>query len=393
METDTDLRVGVIGVGNMGGTHARTLYDGLVPGLQLAALCDIDPERAALLRDAFPVPVYTDRQEMFDRESLDVIIVAAPHYFHCEIAEEALSRGMHVLVEKPMGVRASDAQRLAAAAKASDRVFAIMFNQRTNELFAEAKRLLDEGALGRIKKSVWIITNWYRTQAYYDSGSWRATWRGEGGGVLMNQAPHNLDLWQWLLGMPSKVTSVCDVAKYHRIEVEDDATILTEYPDGSVGIFTTSTGEFPGTNRLEISGTRGKMVLEDGKLKLWMLEEDEESFRFSAKEGFAVIPYTYSEQSAEGPENGHLRILQNFSEAIHHGTPLISPGIEGVSEITLANAAYLSAWTGETVELPLDTDRFDAELAKRIETSRTHEQIREDFKLRSTYSERWQVRW
>jgi len=387
------LKVGIVGVGNMGSAHASTISGGKVNGMQLAALCDINPERAAFLRETFPVPVYTDFDEMLESEQLDAVIVATPHYSHCELAEKALARGLHILVEKPMSVRTSEAEHLAEIAKSSDKVFAIMFNQRTNELFRRAKKLISDGELGKIKKSVWIITNWYRTQAYYDSGSWRATWRGEGGGVLMNQAPHQLDLWQWILGMPENVTAFGSVAKYHNIEVEDDATVVTTYADGGLGIFTTSTGEFPGTNRLEISGTLGKIVLEDGLLKHWRLREDEEKFRFSSKEGFAKIPFDYSETAQDESENGHLSILQNFADAILSGAELIAPGIQGVNEITLANAAYLSMWTGKTVSLPLDCCEFNAELAKRISTSETGKKSGEDGGTRGEYSERWQVRW
>ena len=387
-----EIRIGIIGVGNMGGAHAKTIFEGSVPGLRLAALCDTDPVRRELLRAAYPVPVYPAADAMLASAGLDAVIVAAPHYFHSVLAEQALDAGCHVLVEKPMDVRLSSAQALAEKAKASGKVFAIMFNQRTNPLFRRTKEIVAGGGLGKIKKSVWIITNWYRTQAYYDSGSWRASWRGEGGGVLMNQAPHQLDLWQWILGMPSAVTAYGTVAKYHRIEVEDDATIVAEYPEGGIGVFTTSTGEFPGTNRLEISGTRGKLVLEDGALKLWTLEEDEEEFRFSSPQSFARIPYTYTEEKQTEPENGHLNILKNFAAAIRGEEALISPGSDGLCELTLANAAYLSMWTGRRVPLPVDTAAYNAELDRRIADSRVHEAAGAE-QLPAGYSERWQVRW
>ena len=194
-------------------------------------------------------------------------------------------------------------------------------------------------------------------------------------------------------GMPSAVTAFGSIAKYHKIEVEDDATIVTEYPNGAIGIFTTSTGEFPGTNRLEISGTLGKLVLEEGVMKLWKLKEDEESFRFRSREGFAAIPYDYSEVRQEEPENGHLNILRNFSDAIRNGTPLISPGMDGLNELTLSNAAYLSMWTGKKITLPLDTETYEKELKKRMENSRVQLLSPENDRIADTYSERWQVRW
>ncbi len=387
------LKVGIVGVGNMGSAHATTLSENKVEGFVLSALCDIDPKRAEILKDRFHVPVYLQYEEMLEKEPLDVIIIAVPHFLHCAYAEKALDLGKHVLTEKPMDVRLSAGLRLAEKARKSDKVFAIMFNQRTNPLFVRTREIIASGELGKIKKSTWTITNWYRTQAYYDSGAWRATWGGEGGGVLMNQAPHQLDLWQWILGMPSAVTAFGSIAKYHKIEVEDDATIVTEYPNGAIGIFTTSTGEFPGTNRLEISGTLGKLVLEEGVLKLWKLKEDEESFRFRSREGFAAIPYDYSEVRQEEPENGHLNILRNFSDAIRNGTPLISPGMDGLNELTLSNAAYLSMWTGKKITLPLDTETYEKELKKRMENSRVQLLSPENDRIADTYSERWQVRW
>lgn len=392
-----ELNVAIIGIGNMGGAHARTIASGRVNGLRLKALCDTDSGKTAALKDEFGVPVYTDYTEMLSRERPDAVIVATPHYSHCEIAEYALKAGLHTLVEKPVGVRLSEVKSLVEAAEGSGRVFAAMYNQRTNQLFSRAKRMLDEGRLGKLKRACWIITNWYRTQAYYDSGTWRATWGGEGGGVLMNQAPHQLDLWQWLLGMPKRVTATGAVGKYHNIEVEDEVTLLMEYDDAT-GIFTTSTGEYPGTNRLEVSGTKGKLVLEEGKLKFWQLEQDEEIFRFESKESFAHIPLSYSEYEESESIDGHLSVLQNFTNAILHGEPLLSPGRDGPREVELSNAAYLSMWTGRTVSLPIDSGEYNRELDKLIKSSGykpdgTQSKGGAESASRSGYSERWKVQW
>ena len=389
-----ELKTGIIGVGNMGNAHAHAIFSGKVAGMRLSALCDTNPSVMDALGKRFPVPVYGDYNEMLEKELLDAVIIATPHYSHCEIADRMLLSGLHTLVEKPISVRAGEAEQLAETAKKSGRIFAIMYNQRTNGLFRRTRELIRRGELGKIKKSIWVITNWYRTQAYYNSGTWRATWSGEGGGVLMNQAPHQLDLWQWMLGMPTAVTAFGSIAKYHHIEVEDDATIVTEYADGSIGIFTTSTGEYPGTNRLEISGTQGKLVLEDGKLKRWKLKKDEEEFRFTTKESFGQIPYEYSEIEQIEDGNGHLCILQNFTNAILLGEKLISPGAEGINEITLANAAYLSMWTGDRVTLPLCHEAYNRELDMRIKRSRGCREIKEEgSEPAGVYSERWQVRW
>lgn len=251
--------------------------------------------------------------------TVDAVIVAVPHPLHGDIGMLCLNHGLHTLVEKPIDVSVSQAKRLAETAKKSGRVFALMLNQRTNPLFQKAREIVKSGQLGELKRSVWIITNWYRTQAYYDSGTWRATWAGEGGGVLLNQAPHNLDLWQWICGMPVQVTAFCDVARYHRIEVEDDATILVRYANGATGSFITSTGEFPGTNRLEISGTLGKLVLEGGVMKWWKLKEPEDKVRFESTVNFAKIDMDYEEIVQEGQETAHAGVLQNYADAILKG--------------------------------------------------------------------------
>ncbi len=269
-----------------------------------------------------------------------------------------------------------------------------MLNQRTNPLFRKAREIVQGGELGEMKRTVWIITNWYRTQHYYDSGSWRATWAGEGGGVLLNQAPHNLDLWQWICGMPVSVTAQCEVAKYHHIEVEDEATLFTRYANGATGLFITSTGEFPGTNRLEISGELGKLVLEEGKLKWWKLRHNEREVRFGSQLDFAKIDMDYTEIVPEEKETAHAGILQNFANAILEGEPLLSPGEDGINELTLSNAAYLSQWQGNVpVTLPLDGAAFDRLLAQRAATSTYHDAAQAGEDASGQYSQRWQVNW
>ena len=236
------IKVAVIGFGNMGTAHATCLAEGKIRGLELAAVCDIRPERLAESRRRFPgVARFADYRELLASGGAQAAVVAVPHPLHGEIASAALGAGLHTLVEKPMEVSVTKARRLAEDARKSGKVFAIMLNQRTNPLFRKAREIVQGGELGAMKRTVWIITNWYRTQHYYDSGSWRATWAGEGGGVLLNQAPHNLDLWQWICGMPVSVTAQCEVAKYHHIEVEDEATLFTRYANGATGLFITST--------------------------------------------------------------------------------------------------------------------------------------------------------
>ncbi len=394
------IRVAVVGVGNIGLAHAATIARGDVPGMALAALCDTDPQKRAYLQSIYPeVPVFETYEALLaarlcDAELCDTVIIATPHKFHPPMARAALEAGLHVLSEKPAGVDVSALTELYAVAERSECVFGMMFNQRTDPLFAKAREIVQSGRLGEPKRLVWIITNWYRTQSYYDSGSWRATWCGEGGGVLLNQAPHNLDLWQWIFGMPKRLRAFCYRGKYHNIPVEDDATIYAEYENGAVATFITSTGEYPGTNRLEITGDRAKLVIENGELRLWELAEPERDYCFHA-EGRPLPALTETVISAGEPQSGHTLILRNFANAILHGEPLLAPGTDGILELTLSNAAYLSAATDAWVDIPFDTGRFTALLTawQAAEAAEGAQEIQAPLSTDNAYKPRWQVQW
>lgn len=389
------IRVGVIGVGNIGTMHADNIYQNKIEGMELTAVCDANPARLDACQERFPeVPGYSDYVSLLQSNTIDAVIIAVPHRLHARIAIEALESGLHVLLEKPIDVTVTEAHKLLHVAKKSDKIFAIMLNQRTNPLFQKAHEIVHSGLLGELKRSVWIVTNWYRTQHYYDSGSWRATWSGEGGGVLLNQAPHNLDLWQWICGMPESVRAFCNVAKYHNIEVEDEAIIYTKYKNGATGVFITTTGEYPGTNRLEISGDRGKIVLEQGSLKWWKLPQSEREFCFNSTESFPVIDCEYQEIVASEEGTGHIGILQNFVNAVLYGEALLSPGEDGVCELAISNAAYLSEWTGNAeINLPFDLKKFDSlfeECRQKSVTVKHRKQTATDV---DGDLARWQVRW
>jgi len=393
MEQNT-LSVGLIGIGNMGSAHATMIGSGKIQGLRLAAVCDIDPSRLSLCLERNPgVTGYSDWRSLVADPGLDVVIVAVPHPLHADIAMAALRSGKHVLTEKPVDITVTKAAQLNEVARESGKVFGIMFNQRTNPLFARAREMVKNGELGQLQRSVWIITNWFRTQSYYDSGTWRATWSGEGGGVLLNQAPHNLDLWQWICGMPTEITAFCDIAKYHNIEVEDDVTIFARYDDGATGVFLTSTGESPGTNRLEITGTLGKIVIEEGKLKHWKLRQDVMDVCREHPDSFVSIEYDLIETVQTEQESAHPGILQNFTNAILYGEELLSPGTDGIYELSISNAAYLSSARGNVpVKLPPDGEAFDALLEGLIAGSGIKNND-PDSKYNTAYHQRWQVRW
>lgn len=389
------VRVGIVGIGNIGTAHANCIYNNEVNGMSLGAVCDISPDRQQYCKEKFAeVPVFTDYKQMFSSGLIDAVIVSTPHKLHCDIAIEALQSGLHALVEKPIDITVSKAKEINNVAKNNGKKFAIMFNQRTNDIFAKARDIVKSGGLGELKRTIWIITNWYRTQHYYDSAGWRATWIGEGGGVLLNQAPHNLDLWQWICGMPCEVTANCEVGKYHNIEVEDDVMLTTRYENGATGVFITSTGEYPGTNRLEISGTLGKIVIENGVLKWWKLPESERDICFNSKELSPYIKCEYEEYTAQNSNsNAHKQIIQNFTNAILCGEELLSPGTDGIYELTLSNASYLSSWKGGIpIKLPFDNNEFDVMLEEKIKHSKANKETATK-NASGKYSNRWQVNW
>jgi len=368
--------MGIVGYGNMGTVHAQSIFEGKIKNMTLAAVCDNNSSRIEAAKEKFgeKTAYFSDYTEMLESGLVDSVLIATPHYSHPEMVISAFDKDFNVLTEKPAGVYTKQVLDMNERASKSDKVFGIMYNQRTNPYFQAVKEFIDSGRLGAPKRLVWIITNWYRTQPYYDSGTWRATWSGEGGGVLINQCPHNLDLWQWMFGMPSKVRAFCSYGKYHNIEVEDDVTIHAEYDNGAVAEFITTTGEAPGTNRLEISGDKAKIVIEDGKMKIWELETPEREFCFSDVGGFDTPKVTCSEiDLSDKPEAGHNGILQNFCNAILKGEKLLAPGEEGINGLTISNAAHLSSWIDDTVDIPFNDSLFFIKLQQKIAGSEAKE--------------------
>ena len=343
------VRIGIVGTGNMGSAHARAIQEGKIPGAELTAVHSLEPE--GLERFA-PAEIFDDHTRLLDSGLADAVIIATPHYQHTTIGIEALKKGFHVLVEKPISVHKADAEKLVAAAKPRRKqVFAAMFNQRTDPHYIKLRELIRSGELGELVRVNWIITSWFRSQAYYDSGGWRATWAGEGGGVLMNQCPHQLDLLQWLCGMPRRVRAFCHLGKFHDIEVEDEVTAYLEYPNGATGVFITSTGEAPGTNRLEIAGTRGKVVAE-GKSGLTFTRNEipADVYCRETDNKFGRPPVWNVEIPVAGHGGQHVEVLNNFVDAIRKGTPLIAPAVEGIHSVELDNAMMLSPppWRAST---------------------------------------------
>ncbi len=362
------VRLGIAGLGSMGTNHAKKILSNQVPGAVLTAVADPYADVHCFGPE---VKGFASSEEMIASGEIDAILIVTPHYSHTSLGIAALEKGLHVLVEKPISVHKADAERLIAAHTRPDQVFAAMFNVRTYPTYRKLKELIDSGELGEIRRINWTITDWFRTFAYYRSASWRATWEGEGGGVLLNQCPHNLDMIQWLFGMPSKVRALCRFGQYHEIEVEDDVTAVLEYPNGATGVFIASTGESPGTNRLEITAEQGRVVLEDDKIR-WIRNTQgmSEFSRTTPLRGGS--PSTWNVEIPLPPADAassHVLIMRNFINAILDGEKLIAPGVEGLHSVELANAMLMSQFVDQTITLPLDGAAYEKELAARIAES------------------------
>ena len=373
------VRVGVIGYGNMGTGHAGYLAKGETQNAVLAAVCDNTPARLEKAKADLggEVQYFDDYRAMIDSGAVDMIIIAVPHYYHPVMGMYAMNVGVHVLSEKPIGVYTKNVEEMDALAKKTGVTYSIMFQHRTDPRNIKIKQLIDDGVLGELRRIDWVVTNWYRSQSYYDSGGWRATWSGEGGGVLINQCPHNLDLWQWFFGMPQRIRGFCEFGKYRDIEVEDDVTAFMEYKNGATATLTTTTGETPGTNRLEVVGDNGKIVYEGGKITLYKTEVSESEFNKTYKGGFGEPKHERIEVEVEKGGMDHKKVTQNTVNNILNGEPLISPAYDGINSLTISNAIYLSTWTDGWVNLPIDKDLFLEELKKRIATSKAKENIME----------------
>lgn len=373
------IRLGIIGCGNIGKVHTDNIVNGNCPEVELSAVCDLKKERLDEILEKKPnVSVFYDAEEMMDSGKIDSVLVAVPHYDHPKYAIMAMKKGLNVLIEKPAGVYTKQVEEMNAVAKECNVVFGIMMNQRTNCIYRKMREIVKSGVLGEIKRTNLIITDWYRPQIYYDSGDWRATWSGEGGGVLLNQCPHNLDLWQWICGMPTKIHAKLHYGKWHDVEIEDDVSAYCEYANGATGVFVTTTGDTPGTNRFEITLEKGKLIAEDGVLKMWENEMTEKEFSKTNDNPFARPGFTYTEVETDGENPQHKGVLNQFADAILHGGELVARGEEGINGLTISNAMHLSSWLDKEIDLTnFDSDLFYEELKKRIATSRRKTTTRE----------------
>lgn len=369
------IKLGIIGIGNMGTGHINNILAGKCPEIELTAVADINPSRLDWAKEKLEgIICFDNADDLINSGVVDSILVAVPHYGHVEYSIKGFKKGLHVMCEKPAGVYTKQVIEMNEEAKKHDVVFGMMFNQRTNPMYIKMRELVKSGEFGEIRRTNWLITNWFRSQCYYDSSSWRATWAGEGGGVLLNQCPHQLDLWQWICGMPKKITAYLKYGAWHDIEVEDDVTAFCEYENGATGTFITSTGDYPGSNRFEIAFDKGKIVAEGNKLTVTKLDTALSEYYGDKANTFSAPESTVEEFEFENGGGQHVDILNAFAGKILHGTPLIAEGQEGINGLTVSNAMHLSAFLGETVELPLDADLFYEKLMEKVKTSKVKEE-------------------
>ncbi len=367
-----NVRIGIIGMGNMGRFHANDLLEGKVSRGVLTAVGSTSPQKLKEYEEK-GVKVFGGGEEMIASGEVDALVIATPHYQHVSLGIAALEAGLHVMVEKPIAAHKADAERLVAKAKEkADLVFGAMFQLRVEPRYEKIREIVRSGELGDLMRVIWIMTDWFRSEAYFQSGGWRATWKGEGGGVLLNQCLHQLDAMQWITGMPSKVRSEVGIGKWHDIEVEDDVTCYMEFPDGASGMFLSSTGETPGSNRFELSGTKGRLILENDKLVFTKNAVPSDEWCKTSKIGFQQPDTTVEEIPIPSAEDPHAVLMTNFVDAILDGKELIAPGEEGLGSVELANVMLYSGLLGETVDLPMDGAAWESKLNQLIAES-THE--------------------
>lgn len=369
------VKLGIIGIGGMGTNHLNSIVKGMVPNMELTCVADVRQCRLDWAKENLDssIKIFDDGRKLIDEGGCDAVLIATPHYLHPEFVIYALQHGVHAISEKPAGVYTKQVRKMNEVAVKSDKTFAIMFNQRTNCIYRKLREMIQSGELGKMKRVNWIITDWYRNQSYYDAAGWKATWDGEGGGVLLNQCPHQIDLLQWLCGMPVKVRAFCHEGKWHDIEVEDDVTAYMEFENGATGVFVTTTGDAPGTNRLELTFEMGKIVCENEKLIFDKLAANVSEHCKTEKEGFKKPDCQRIEVETDGKNEQHVGVLKAFADHILKGTPLVAEGKEGINGLTLSNAMHLSSWLGKTVEIPFDEDLFLSELNKRRAVSKKKE--------------------
>lgn len=378
------IKTAIIGVGNMGSKYAKLLQDDSINGMELVAMTRVGEAYKELLKPSLEkdIPIFQSSDDLFDAiESksieVDAVIIATPHYAHQEQAVSAFKNNLHVLSDKPAGVYTRQAREMEEAAIASGKEYGMVFNQRTNPLYQQIRQIIKSGQYGKLKRVNWVVTNWYRPDKYFSSSPWRATWAKDGGGVLLNQCPHNLDLLTWMCGMPDEIQGFCSEGHFHPIEVEDDATIFMRWANGATGTFITSTGDAPGVNRLEISLDEAMLVCENDELKIGELKSElgcsESDYRKTSTDYFRKIKGNWKTLNFDNVTNAYQIVLQGFANKIMGTGEMVAEGTDGYLSLMISNAAYLSSWKNKMIKIPsrgsqdeLDFEKeFEEELSKK----------------------------
>jgi predicted dehydrogenase len=356
------IRLGVIGLGNIGKQHVAQIGSGGIERCSITALASRQPSELA---QEIGARHFTDYRKLVDSGLCDAVLVATPTHSHREVGAYVLQAGLHLLMEKPLGLSVAEGEQLLSC-RQQEQVFALMLNQRTDPTFLKMKTVIDAGHLGELRRVQWTMTNWFRPEVYFQVSDWRATWRGEGGGLLVNQCIHNLDILQWLVGMPNRVTGFCGFGKYHEIEVEDEATAYLEYDNGVTGVFIGSTGESPGVNQLDIVGDGGMLSFDGDHLVLQENSPATSQFNRESLDMFGQPETSRDNIISWDSVNQHAILLENFVAAILDGAELIAPAATGLNSLALANGILWSAWTGESIALPLDSAGYQQALQQKI---------------------------
>jgi predicted dehydrogenase len=374
------MKIGIIGLGNIGRVHAKNLQDGLIGNAELVAVANQPIESMNDFKGQ-GIACFDDAGELIASGLAEAVIVALPTHLHASIGIQALKAGLHLMMEKPLACHKAEGERILAAKQRDGQIAALMMNQRTHPCYVKIRQWMDNGEIGELQRVSWTMTNWFRPEIYYQSSPWRATWKGEGGGVLMNQCPHNIDVLQWLVGMPSKVRAHCAFGKYHDIEVEDEVTAYFEFANGATGQFSASTGESPGSNRLEIVGDLGSVITDGNTATLIRNSESVSSFSRSTDEMFGAPVTTEEHFTPAEAVNQHAEILNNFVQAALGESELIAPAVAGLNSLELAGAMIYSTWIDDEVELPLDAAAYEAAIQERIAQSKPREVVQTTAKV------------
>lgn len=356
------VKFGIVGVGGMGAAHVKIVSE--MEEAKLVAVADVNGETARRVAEETGAKAFVDYKQLIRKGGVEAVVIATPHYFHPPVAEYAAKHGVHVLSEKPIAVTVAAADKMIEVCRANNVLLGIMFQQRTDGARVKMKQLVDSGAVGELHR-VTMVSPWYRTQAYYDSGSWRGTWKGEGGGILMNQAPHSLDQFVWIGGMPQAVQAIA-TTRHHNIEVENSGLAIFDYGDGKVGWFYASTAEVPGGERFEVAGDRGMLVLEDGKLRHFVLEEPLSTHLKNHPTAFAAPKGEWRDVEIDAKSLGHNGVTQQFVKAVRANDEslLVANGEDGLRSLELANAMLMAGFMRREVTLPVDRGGYERMLRK-----------------------------